>query len=553
MERSNVVKIVPYVYQYICQGVSVWPQGPAFTEERKRIVDETFLPLKHLIPTRVTLTSLSESPNNFIPCLLSILSEYEIEHSNHRAYDVRRLPLPRLFSLSPTPGMYWRFINISASALASFIKETRPQGFQNQLDMYYRVFNFKKLRLSMDDLTPNENNKILFGNTIKSDGFSVDFVFYRKKRMNNGSDVELTLEDFNYEEVHNQYNPMFLDPGRKSLFTAVVGVDSAKQIRKASVKEYYHLTGSTVYSKKLELKKKCSGINTIESQIPTPKTAAVESYDQYVKYMLTHLDKLLDFYGKDTAHHRFQLYQGRQRAPEMLANMLTHGTAKYNRSRRKRKKKKKGKNDKKKGKNDKKKDEGLSLRTDEKKLKWRPLPFQENKEKCPLVVFGAGVFGKDMVKMKGLRCGVVGKLFATLKKREAAGELIVVTIDEFKTSKTCSSCFFDDLKVVKTPGFKGKGVLGCCKCKKVWQRDVNAATNMMTISKPTGNNSLNRLLYKSKPVQIDEQAFWEIVKSFIHDKVSPPKKATDDDLTTWYSKFSDFSKMDNGISNDKGT
>ncbi|KAG1277309.1 hypothetical protein G6F57_008684 [Rhizopus arrhizus] len=190
----------------------------------------------------------------------------------------------------------------------------------------------------MDDLTPNENNKILFGNAIKSDGFSVDFVFYRKERMNNGSDVELTLEDFNYEEVHNQYHPMFLDPGRKSLFTAVVGVASSKQIRKSS----------------------CSGIKTIESQIPTPKTVAVGSYDQYVKYMLTHLDKLLDFYGKDTAHHRFQLYQGRQRAPEMMANMLTHGTAKYNRSRRKRKKKKKDKNDK-------KGDEGLSLRTDEKK------------------------------------------------------------------------------------------------------------------------------------------------------------------------------------------
>ena len=43
----------------------------------------------------------------------------------------------------------------------------------------------------------------------------------------------------------------------------------------------------------------------------------------------------------------------------MMANMLTHGTAKYNRSRRKRKKKK--------DKNDKKEDEGLSLRTDEKK------------------------------------------------------------------------------------------------------------------------------------------------------------------------------------------
>ncbi|KAG1019468.1 hypothetical protein G6F26_010093 [Rhizopus arrhizus] len=334
MDRSDVVKIVPYVYQHVYQGVSVWPQGPAI-------------------------------------------------------------------------------------AAAKVVFPVTNSG--------------------MDDLTPNENNKILFGNTIKFDGFSVDFVFYRKERMNNGSDLELTLEDFNYEEVHNQYHPMFLGPGRKSLFTAVVGVASAKQIRKPS----------------------CSGIKMIESQIPTPKSAAVGSYDQYVKHMLTHLDKLLDFYGKDTAHHRSQLYQGQQMAPEMMANMLTHGTAKYNRSRRKRKKKKKDKNDK-------KEDEGLSLLTDEKKLKWKPLPFQENKEKYPLVVFGAGVFGKDMVKMKRLRCGVIGKLFATLKKREAAGELIVVTIDEFKTSKTCSSCFFDDLKVAKPPGFKGKCILSCSKCKKVW-------------------------------------------------------------------------------------
>ncbi|KAG1300639.1 hypothetical protein G6F61_012835 [Rhizopus arrhizus] len=220
MDRSDVVKIVPYVYQHVCQGVSVLPQGPVFTEERRQIVDRA-----------------------------------------QQSQSLRR----------------------QAIAAAKVIFPVTNSG--------------------MDELTPNENNKILFENTIKSDGFSVDFVFYRKERMNNGSDVELTLKDFNYEEVHNQYHPMFLGPGRKSLFTAIVSVASAKQIRKSS---------------------------------------------------------LLDFYGKDTVHHRFQLYHGRQRAPEIMANMLTHGTAKYNRSRRKQKKKKKDKNDK-------KEDEGLSLRTDEKK------------------------------------------------------------------------------------------------------------------------------------------------------------------------------------------
>ncbi|KAI8979054.1 hypothetical protein BDF20DRAFT_867392 [Mycotypha africana] len=71
------------------------------------------------------------------------------------------------------------------------------------------------------------------------------------------------------------------------------------------------------------------------------------------------------------------------------------------------------------------------------------------------------MFGKDAAKLKGQRCGFVGKLFATLKKREAEGQLIVVTIDEFKTSKTCSLCFYDDMQIVDFPKFKGTGVLYC--------------------------------------------------------------------------------------------
>lgn len=212
----------------------------------------------------------------------------------------------------------------------------------------------------MDNLTPNGNNRILFGNTFKSDGFSVDLVFYRRERKNNDTNVEITLQDFNYDEVIKQYQPTFLDPGRKSLFTAVDGVESVKQVRKASTKEYYHLTGSTVYSKKLESRKKRAGIVEIESKIPSPKTTELESYSNHIKYMLSHLDKLLMFYNKDTAHHHFQLYQGRQRAPEMVVNMLTHGTEKYNKSLRKKKGKKNTKRGKKKKK---KKNEGLHLKT----------------------------------------------------------------------------------------------------------------------------------------------------------------------------------------------
>ncbi|KAG1441093.1 hypothetical protein G6F46_012891 [Rhizopus delemar] len=93
----------------------------------------------------------------------------------------------------------------------------------------------------MDELIPNENYKILFGNTIKSDGFSVDFVFYRKERMNNGSDVELTLEDFNYEEVHNQYHPMFLVPGRSTVYGRKLELKkSALASKRSSLKFPHH-------------------------------------------------------------------------------------------------------------------------------------------------------------------------------------------------------------------------------------------------------------------------------------------------------------------------
>lgn len=113
--------------------------------------------------------------------------------------------------------------------------------------------------------------------------------------------------------------------------------------------------------------------------------------------------------------------------------------------------------------------------------KWKPSKFQEeDKTKVPLVVFGNGMFGKDIVKMKGLRCGVAGVMWRCLKKREAAGDLLVIPIDEYKTSRNCCVCETDSLNNVS--GVKGNSVLVCNICGKLWQRDTNAAKNMMKIS-----------------------------------------------------------------------
>ncbi|KAL4216044.1 hypothetical protein AB4K20DRAFT_1981979 [Rhizopus microsporus] len=88
--------------------------------------------------------------------------------------------------------------------------------------------------------------------------------------------------------------------------------------------------------------------------------------------------------------------------------------------------------------------------------------------------------GKDIVKLKGLRCGAANIVCRCLKKREAAGDLLVVPIDKFKASKSCCWCKTDIFDSVS--GVKGDSVLVCKTCSTLWQHDVNEAKNMMKIS-----------------------------------------------------------------------
>lgn len=53
----------------------------------------------------------------------------------------------------------------------------------------------------------------------------------------------------------------------------------------------------------------------------------------------------------------------------------------------------------------------------------------------PLVVFGNGLKNKSHVKFKGLRHGVSEAIYRRLKHRERLGELLLLDIDEYKTSK----------------------------------------------------------------------------------------------------------------------
>jgi hypothetical protein len=154
MDSSTVKKIAKdYCYQYVCQGDPRWPDDLTLPEglsedSMKNYVDQECDPIRALIVQRVTLVNLSSAPEKAYKCLEYILNQYEDEHELHHAFDVRRLPIPRLFSILPKPAVHWRSVTISANALSVFVKNSLPRGYAKQLQFFYNVFNFKLLGYS---------------------------------------------------------------------------------------------------------------------------------------------------------------------------------------------------------------------------------------------------------------------------------------------------------------------------------------------------------------------------------------------------------------------
>jgi hypothetical protein len=66
---------------------------------------------------------------------------------------------------------------------------------------------------------------------------------------------------------------------------------------------------------------------------------------------------------------------------------------------------------------------------------WSPAPVVRSGQ-IPLVIFGNAMFGaNNSMTIKGKRHGLVDKIWKELKRREAAGELIAVKIDEYLSSQ----------------------------------------------------------------------------------------------------------------------
>ncbi|KAL4214370.1 hypothetical protein AB4K20DRAFT_1880052, partial [Rhizopus microsporus] len=94
----------------------------------------------------------------------------------------------------------------------------------------------------------NEENKVQLSNIVRSDGFCVGFIFYKRTCDEKGDDAlihDLGVNDFSIEEIIQLYRTSFLGPGRKTVYTAAMGLDESQhEIRRCTTKEYYHLTST---------------------------------------------------------------------------------------------------------------------------------------------------------------------------------------------------------------------------------------------------------------------------------------------------------------------
>ncbi|GAA5812687.1 hypothetical protein MFLAVUS_006144 [Mucor flavus] len=175
-----------YCYQRICGGSPALPENvPEIYNEKKQEIDEICQELIATdIPRPVTLQSLTASPGSYIPILATILQKNEQEHTRITSNELDETP-PRLFSLVPAPSLKWRFIDINANVLAAFTRKKLSDMYATKLEMFQKVFDFKKLKIdSTEGLhDPNKKKKVAFSNFIRSNGFTVDVALMKSNEV----------------------------------------------------------------------------------------------------------------------------------------------------------------------------------------------------------------------------------------------------------------------------------------------------------------------------------------------------------------------------------
>ncbi|KAG0162500.1 hypothetical protein DFQ30_001901, partial [Apophysomyces sp. BC1015] len=172
--------------------------------------------------------------------------------------------------------------------------------------------------------------------------------------------------------------------------------------------------------RKIQQWKADENIETLESNLPTAKNFSLNEYVTHINTCHDAMPRWLNFYNELFSRLRFLNYIGHQKATAKIVRVATIGTRKYG---KKRKKKRKGRS--------------MRLTTAVvAKRKWKPRPVQQD---ARMPIFGY-VYSQFSQYLRGRPAGLTKAFHKELKTAERRGHLIVVQIDEFRTSKMCFRC-----------------------------------------------------------------------------------------------------------------
>lgn len=192
----------------------------------------------------------------------------------------------KVFVPMPQYSMQHKYVTVDAKTLHYLMKGTSievniPRDSVEAAKLYSKVF-----KLPAPTLDSTESVSKVFMNTIRTDGVGVDFICGRSVSREDPL-PELGLEDFSLDDINTGFHLWAIDPGVTQPFVAVDGhEDNTHQVRQISAKEYYHLAGYDLTSAKLKAWKKKAHIDRTESQIPSPKTASKDVFDNHVRELL---------------------------------------------------------------------------------------------------------------------------------------------------------------------------------------------------------------------------------------------------------------------------
>jgi len=344
------------------------------------------------------------------------------------------------------------------------VEEPKKQFDENKWAFWSACFNIKQ--------TPT----MQFGFSLHTDGVGVSIAYNkagqavtnREKQKERKGVVQMDSDDDSRSnqvlrpiDIPENTRIIAVDPGKRDLYTSVEDVDGADKhrVRQYSGKRWMHESGGNKAKRKRESWSLKTGkkYDRWLKSMPTAKVATSADMLKHIAHLNVRFKQCMEVNGqKKVRRLRFTNYVKRQRALSRMCDEFLHdgdGTV--------------------------------------------------NKQNKKIVVFGDAKFQAT---------GPVTKLRKQLRLRD---DVHMVDFDEFRTSLLANCCAHDDsrdkenqeikeeknvevegplgaLKPGATKRSRIHGVRICNNCRKTWNRDVNAALNMLHLFHFSQNNGGKR-------------------------------------------------------------